>query len=771
MMTDYVTLAEIDFDSGRRKYSCLGVQSRSGYYADKVESIGSITREVPLLPGEARISDGSLKLDDTDKEFRILRGKEPFRNRTVRYRFGDAEKGIDTFTTLFTGKIVNADLDTDGKYSISLRDASFDRFRVPIPGLLNTVDFPTMPPKQTPVVAPIIYGNVTSAGGSATGAVPCYLTTQSNPFRYLVAQHACKAVSNVYRYGVLLSPTAYTKTESVIGGKIYTFIDFTTDQRDTSKPNQIEITADIQGKTDSGTSTGNLITDPVAALKDFLLNHAGVLQAELNSTGFTAAATTSTAASYLIAGWISGDAKKTLMDVVNDFCKSFLISFFVSRDGLFSPSILIGTEFYTLPGGYANLTDDDDVIKNTFKVQSNRELASTLQYSYRKRWWEDKFELVANQSTVGESTNLGQVMTVTTEHPFIRDLNTAHKVAATRLMFQRENLQFAEFQVPINWYGLDLNQYVTITHFRGPSADGLGYKSEVFRIIKLALDFNPKSMKVTATAVKVPDSPEHADSHADQHADGHTDVAHSDVAAQNWHSDQAHTDYGWGVYHEDAYSNSHTDTAHGDSTTPHSDTWHGDTNVPPYNYPAPHSDSVHSDAAHSDQHSDQHGDVAHGDVAHADYHYDEYTAVPEYLAYYPDCYNGHGDQIYQPHGDIYQQYHDDSHTDTAAVNTHTDTHSDTPHYDTLHQDVAYAHTDGAHGDVAHQDTHSDYYYDNPHGDIAHIDAHGDSVHGDVPHNDQAHQDTIHDDFHADNTTLHGDVVSPHTDHNDLFVVH
>src|SRR5512138_3785951 len=155
-MTDYVTLAEIDFDSGRRKYSCLGVPSKNGYYADKVQSIGSITREVPLLPGEARISDGSLKLDDTDKEFRILRGKEPFRNRTVRYRFGDADKGLDSFTTLFTGKIVNADVETSGQYNISLRDASFDRFRVPIPGLLNTVDFATMPAKQTPVVAPII---------------------------------------------------------------------------------------------------------------------------------------------------------------------------------------------------------------------------------------------------------------------------------------------------------------------------------------------------------------------------------------------------------------------------------------------------------------------------------------------------------------------------------------------------------------------------------------------------------------------------------------
>src|SRR5512138_2014689 len=151
-MADYLTLAEIDFDSGQRKYSCLGVPSKDGYYKDKIESIGSVTREVPLLPGEARISDGSLRLDDTDKEFRILRGSEPFRNRTVRYRFGDADKGISSFTTVFTGKITNADLETNGDYNIAIRDASFDRFRVPIPGLLNTVDFPTMPAKQTPVV-------------------------------------------------------------------------------------------------------------------------------------------------------------------------------------------------------------------------------------------------------------------------------------------------------------------------------------------------------------------------------------------------------------------------------------------------------------------------------------------------------------------------------------------------------------------------------------------------------------------------------------------
>ena len=89
-MPEFITLAEIEFDSGTRRYSCFGCASRDGFYKDKIISIGSITREVPLLPGECSIADATLVLNDADKEFRILRASDHFRNREVAYKFGDA---------------------------------------------------------------------------------------------------------------------------------------------------------------------------------------------------------------------------------------------------------------------------------------------------------------------------------------------------------------------------------------------------------------------------------------------------------------------------------------------------------------------------------------------------------------------------------------------------------------------------------------------------------------------------------------------------------
>ena len=624
--------------------------------------------------------------------------------------------GIDNFTTVFTGKITGADVDLAGNYNFNIRDASFDRFRVPIDGVLNLIDFPDMPPRQNPVLAPIIYGDVSSEDSSDIGAVPCYLVTQQNPYRYLVAQHACKSIDNVYLYGSLVDPGDYSVTESAINGKIYTFIDFTSDQRDSTRPNEYEITADVQGRTDDGTSSGNLISDPVEALQDFLLNFTNTLSGEVDSTAFTAAAALSIAASYLIGAWI-GDASMTIMDAINNWSQSFMIQFFVNRSGLFSVSILIADSFYSLPGGYTELTDDDDIIRQSFRLSSNKDLASILQYSYSFRWQEYLYEFVADQEEEDEEENIGQSITRQDDYPYVRDSATAHKVSATKLLFLREDLQFAYFDLPITHYNIDLNDYVCVTHFRGPSSDGTGYSSEIFRILSLTLDFEPTRMRIAAYAVKIPDSPEHADSHADSHADGHQDIAHGDHPHADNYVDLPHSDQSASGTHLDSHTDTHSDVSH--------------------------QDTGHADAAHSDGHSDTYTDSEHGDsytdTEHTDTEHTD-TTVDQYVDY-----GG------PPHGDYYIDYHlDSAHSDVAEQHSHVDSaHSD------YHGDghIDSAHGDTEHADVTHQDTHSDvhsdYHADTPHADTSHVDSHGDSQHTDYPYSDEAHADTIHADFHCD----------------------
>jgi hypothetical protein len=192
---------------------------------------------------------------------------------------------------------------------------------------------------------------------------------------------------------------------------------------------------------------------------------------------------------------------------------------------------------------------------------------------------------------------------------------------------------------------------------------------------------------------------------------------HIDVAAVNTHVDVAHVDTAHGdVLHGDSHTDAaHSDGAHGDVA--HSDTAHGD---------GSHGDSaavsVHDDTAHSDQsHVDQHSDVysGHFDTPHNDYFY------------FP---NGVATHVDQPHEDY---------------TPHSDSHSDTPHYDESHRDN---HADAPHTDSSHSDTsHADAVHtDSGHGDTAH----GDVAHADSAHSDTAHLDTAHTDQHGD--TGHGD---------------
>jgi hypothetical protein len=596
-MPEYITLVEIDFDSGMRRYDFFGTRTTGGFYESKVISIGSITREIPLLAGEACIADTSITLSDSDRSLQVLRGTEAWYGRTVRIKFGDALLGIASFETVFTGKINGESVDSDGNYTITVRDASYVKLKTTIAGTLSFADFPDMPQRQYPVLAPIIYGEVSSASTSGVGAVPCYLVTQSNPFRYVVAQHACKSIDNVYLYGVLIDPGDYSVTQSNVNSKTYTFIDFTTDQRDLLRSNEVEITADVKGRTDDATSSGTLITDPILALKDFLLNHTDILYSECSASGFASSAAISAANSYLIGAWI-GDSSKTVLDVVNAFAQSFLIQFYVDKDGLFTASILIASEFYNFTGTYPIITDQADILRSSFSVSFNDDnyIASSLQYFYQERWQTQQFEQASIQRTTDEKLNIGREITRQQEYAYIRDIETAHKVSATRLLFLRESLQSARFSLPIEQYGLDLNDYVSVTHFRGISLDGLGYQNEVFRILQLGLEFNPSGMMVSTMAVRVPDAPEYADSHCDEHTDGYADIAHTDVTENHTHGDVA------------AYTTPHADYVVGNYIDIYNGYGHGDQ----------YFDTYYDQEATSVSHTDTYVDIQHGDVALCD---------------------------------------------------------------------------------------------------------------------------------------------------------
>lgn len=172
---EFMSLVEIDFQGGTRYYSFDGVRSPSAWYKDQVLSIGNINREVPALAGDGyRVADCDIELSNVDLEFSKLKASEPFRNRTVRIRFGDGRAGLSNMRTVFTGKITDWVIRKD-RVVLQIRDTAWDKFRIKLDGQLNREDFPNLPAEQEPVLWPIIYGNCSSAQTSKIGAVPCYL--------------------------------------------------------------------------------------------------------------------------------------------------------------------------------------------------------------------------------------------------------------------------------------------------------------------------------------------------------------------------------------------------------------------------------------------------------------------------------------------------------------------------------------------------------------------------------------------------------------------
>lgn len=170
----YGSLVEIDFSSGTRYYSFQGVSSPSAWYKDAVLAIGGINREVPYLGGEYRVADTEIVLANVDKEFSMLKADVGFRNRTVRIRFGNLRAGLAQMQSVYTGKITNWSI-SQGRIRLEVRDASYERFRIDVAGRLNRDDFPNLPVEQELKLYPIIYGKVSSALHSKTGALPCYL--------------------------------------------------------------------------------------------------------------------------------------------------------------------------------------------------------------------------------------------------------------------------------------------------------------------------------------------------------------------------------------------------------------------------------------------------------------------------------------------------------------------------------------------------------------------------------------------------------------------
>jgi len=771
-MSRWVTLVEIELDNQTLRLAPVGEATPAGFYEEMLVGLSSIEREVPVLPGSFRSAQLTISVTNVTGVMSIAKAS-PMRNRRVRVLFGERAAGAAGLATVFTGAIERVEI-TPTEARLIVRDTAADILAGALPRIGYSM-FPMLPGTTPRHVLPVVFGDVSSddyrrTGDTLPGPVPCYLIDTSSDYVYMVAAHKCKAVDAVYRYGVLVA-SGYTVTTAAYGGRTVTVIKFSTDQRDSGRPNEEEISADVRGVVDESDA---LVTNPVLQLRWYLENICGLTSETIDADAFSAAAAVADDEGYAGAAWVGGDSA-TRESVIDAFASSFCMPIYLTREGrigvrLISPTYLL--DEYSP----AELTDVADILRGTFSMQSNTDVASTLRYRCLYDAATSDYRAIYEQTAVDEDQKLGMEVLIEKDMPYVRDATTAHKVAAARLLLMNEARLQSQFSLPPDRIGLDLMDWVAVTHRAGVDSGGGGWNRRQHIVSGIRIDISPTAALVEVRATAAGGAEEHADSHCDDHTDATLNQDHQDSAHTDSHSDSAHSD----SPHSDQHTDIHYDE-HGDHTdgTPHQDS-HTDSHVDT------HSDGAHGDVPHSDQHWDTHNDW-HDDAAHSDSPHED---TPHYDSYYDSHIDEHGDSYEGEHLDTYSDqhvdYYDDEHTDVAHGDSHGDSHADghsdvhddvahvdsshTDAYTDVHEDVAHSdHTDTSHTDTAHTDTHYDEHTDVAHGD-GHGDSHADTAHADVPHQD-GHGDTPHMDFHCDSDIEHADshTDTPHSDvaHGDV----
>jgi hypothetical protein len=497
----YVILVEIDWEFETRLYGFEGISTPAGWYKDRVLSIGTINREAPAIGSDLMISDCEIVFSNLDREFSTLKATRPFRNIPVRIKFGTTSTGYSGFTTIYSGRISNWRI-LNGTCVLTIRDFMFDQLNGALGGFLNPTDFPTVPIDQFTdqlEFCPIIYGSVTSTGtdGSNVGGTPCYLSTSEAPFRYLVARHVCKSIMRVYRYGIVLDSSQYTVTTSIVNGITMQFINFATDQREEFRATEYEITADVQGITVDGSSAGVLIENPVSQIQHYLINYGGLTAADFDTD------IVSTTEEKLVneRGAFSIIEQATHIDILNRALHSFGLSSHITRNGRLALYKFTLDDLWNIDG-INPITDENDIIRDTFAISSNDEFASRIQYNFRNSWVHEYFERQPDLIDLDEEAAIGLDSRENINLWYVRDELTAQTQAIEQGYYKRENLQFITFMLPIQHFEKDLNELMRITHFQGIASNATGYNAAVFRILGLTLTLNPQQMNIECHAIR-----------------------------------------------------------------------------------------------------------------------------------------------------------------------------------------------------------------------------------------------------------------------------
>jgi len=262
--------AEIALPGGTRRYSDVPyIQPGVGLFAPKVRagSWGMISKSISDTRFNLESRETSFELIDTDRSFsRLLEGQlgPSVRRSAATFKLMSPRVAYADARTLFTG-VLDTWEQNGLNWILRFRQNDLPLFRETPKLLITPNDFPNADPEVFGQAVPEIWGIHSSVGLGNAGMVPCPLV-DSLEYRYLVQRGWAHAVPRVYADDTLVSSGYVILRDNFINGRMYTLIDFASDQGDAV------ITADVHGYETVGDGSGTLIENPATVLKHWLVN-------------------------------------------------------------------------------------------------------------------------------------------------------------------------------------------------------------------------------------------------------------------------------------------------------------------------------------------------------------------------------------------------------------------------------------------------------------------------------------------------------------------
>ena len=179
----HVFLVEIDWDTGTEGYSYERIRTPNLEYLDMVESISPIERSCSPF-GAINFPSTTITLRNLDLYFSKKLHNTQHRGRLVRIKVLPPSTAVSHATIVMQGKISGAKM-AGGLLSLEIIGHDFEEILGPVLSevlpVLDRSKYPNLPVDQVPTLIPLLYGEITGAGGedlenpTANGAIPAVL--------------------------------------------------------------------------------------------------------------------------------------------------------------------------------------------------------------------------------------------------------------------------------------------------------------------------------------------------------------------------------------------------------------------------------------------------------------------------------------------------------------------------------------------------------------------------------------------------------------------